>query len=115
MTTSETLNAQTGALMASHSDQLKLDYAALDAVLARAWQQAACGKGAERHGQSKSFTEQPMQTISDLLNTQSGMLYQAMKKIQESTRMDRDAAVRELLGAVNYIAGAIIWLEKQDA
>ena len=93
---------------------IKLNYTALQDVLDRAWQQAACGKGAERHGQSKPFTEQPMQTISDLLNTQNGMLYQAMKKIQESTRMDRDAAVRELLGAINYVAGAIIWLEKQN-
>ena len=93
---------------------IKLNYTALQDVLDRAWQQAACGKGAERHGQSKPFTEQPMQTISDLLNTQNGMLYQAIKKIQESTRMDRDAAVRELLGAINYVAGAIIWLEKQN-
>lgn len=94
-------------------DRIKLDYASLQDVLDRAWQQAASGKGAERHGQSLPFTEQPMQTISGLLNTQSGMLYQAIKKIQESTRMDRDAAVRELLGAINYVAGAVIWMEKQ--
>lgn len=93
---------------------IKLNYTTLQDVLDRAWQQAASGKGAERHGQDLPFTSQPMQTISDLLNTQNGMLYQAMKKIQESTRMDRDAAVRELLGAINYVAGAIIWLEKQN-
>ena len=25
--------------------------------------------------------------------------------------MPKDAAVRELLGAINYLAGAVIWLE----
>jgi len=105
--------AQDAARIAASNNQLKLDYAALQDVLDRAWQQAGSGKGAERHGQALPFTEQPMQTISDLLNTQNGMLYQAMKKIQESTRMDRDAAVRELLGAICYTAGAVIWLEKQ--
>lgn len=92
-------------------EQLKLDYGPLQDVLDRAWQQAACGKGAERHGQSLPFDRQPMQTISGLLNTECGMLYQAIKKIQESTRMDKGAAVRELLGAINYCAGAIIYLE----
>jgi hypothetical protein len=28
--------------------------------------------------------------------------------------METGAAVRELLGAINYLAGAIIWLEKQE-
>lgn len=99
--------------MTSHSDALKLHYTSLQDVLDRAWQQAACGKGAERHGNSLSFVEQPMQTISDLLHGQQGMLFQAIKKIQESNRMGTDAAIRELLGAIVYVAGAIIWLEKQ--
>ena len=28
--------------------------------------------------------------------------------------MDKDAAIRELLGAINYIAGAIIWMEAKS-
>jgi hypothetical protein len=94
---------------------VRLDYTSLQNVLNRAYEQASSGKGAERHGQDLPFEDQPMQTISNLLNTQNGMLYQAIKKIQESTRMDTDAAVRELLGAINYIAGAVIWLEKDRA
>ncbi len=55
-----------------------------------------------------------MQTISRLIGSHDGLLYQAVKKIQESKRMDKDAAVRELLGAINYIAGAVIFLEAKE-
>lgn len=90
-------------------------YESLASVLTRAYNQAAVGKGKERHAQNLPFTEQPMQSISDLLGSNTGLLYQAMKKIQESQRLDKDAAVRELLGAINYIAGAVIWMEKRQA
>ena len=86
-------------------------YESLARVLHRAYDQAAQGKGAKRHACSRPFTEQPMQSISELLGSETGLLYQAMKKIQESQRMDQDAAIRELLGAINYIAGAIIFKE----
>lgn len=86
-------------------------YLSLADVLARAHQQAAIGKGAERHACARPFTEQPMQSISELLGSETGLLYQAMKKIQESQRLEPDAAIRELLGAINYIAGAIIFKE----
>ncbi len=86
-------------------------YESLADVLDRAFAQAAAGKGAERHACSRSFNEQPMQSISALLGSHTGLLYQAMKKIQESERMDTQAAVRELLGAINYVAGAIIFIE----
>jgi hypothetical protein len=86
-------------------------YESLAAVLQRAYDQAAKGKGAERHAVSRPFTEQPMQSISGLLQSPIGLLYQAMKKIQESQRLDKDAGVRELLGAINYLAGAIIFVE----
>lgn len=86
-------------------------YESLARVLHRAYDQAAKGKGAERHACSRPFTEQPMQSISELLGNETGLLYQAMKKIQESQRLDQDAAIRELLGAINYIAGAIVFKE----
>lgn len=86
-------------------------YESLANVLQRAYGQAAHGKGAERHAVSRPFTEQPMQSISGLLGTPDGLLYQAMKKIQESKRLDKDAGVRELLGAINYLAGAVIFIE----
>ena len=88
------------------------DYHSLTCVLARAYEQAAKGKGAVRHADGRPFTEQPMQTISELLGTHEGLLYQAMKKIQESNRLEKEPAIRELLGAINYLAGAIIFLER---
>lgn len=100
-------------LMTNQETKIQLDYESLANVLSSAWEQAAIGKGAQRHGQSMPFDEQPMQQISNLLNTDLGMLYQAMKKLQESSRMDKEAAIKERLGAINYIAGSIIFLEKQ--
>lgn len=86
-------------------------YTSLENVLRRALSQAAVGKGAERHANGLAFEDQPMQTVSRLVGTHGGLLYQAIKKTQESTRMETGAAVRELLGAINYLAGAIIYLE----
>lgn len=96
-----------------HSSDIKdvPGYESLLYVLIRAYDQAAQGKGAERHACSRPFTAQPMQSISELLGSETGLLYQAMKKIQESQRLEPNAAIRELLGAINYIAGAIIFKE----
>ena len=88
-------------------------YDALGNVLLRAFEQAASGKGAERHAQGQAFDEQPMQTIAQLVGV-GGPLFQAIKKAQESMRLPRDAAVRELLGAINYLAGAILHLEARS-
>ena len=87
-------------------------YDSLENVLDRAFEQAAHGKGWERHGGSKPFDGQPMQSIQDLVG-EGFALGQAVKKIQESQRMETDAAVRELLGAIVYIAGAIIHKEAE--
>ena len=86
-------------------------YAGLRNVLDRAFDQAASGKGADRHANGLPFDQQPMQTISQLVGSSDGLRYQAIKKIQEAGRMDKDAAIRELLGAINYIAGTIIYME----
>ena len=88
-------------------------YRSLHRVLVAALAQAAVGKGSERHGNDLPFNEQPMQTISKLLDCQEGLLFQAIKKTQESARMKPEAAVRELLGAINYLAGAIIFIDEK--
>lgn len=91
-----------------------IGYEELEDVLERAYQQAAAGKGAERHATGQPFHEQPMQTISDLIGSADGLAFQAIKKIQESKRLPtRESQVRELLGAINYIAGMVIFIEKQ--
>ncbi|WP_406828131.1 hypothetical protein [Microbulbifer sp. ARAS458-1] len=87
-------------------------YEKLGDVLRRAYKQAAAGKGSDRHAQGQPFHEQPMQRISQLLDTDGGMAFQAMKKIQESRRLPtREQRVAELLGAINYIAGMVIFEE----
>lgn len=88
-------------------------YERLAAVLEQAFNQAAHGKGAQRHGQGQPFDEQPMQQLLALYGP-GFALGQAAKKAQESQRMERGAAIRELLGAINYIAGAVIYLEGLD-
>ena len=80
-------------------------------VLQKALYQAQDGKGAERHGNGLSFTEQPALTITRAVGL-GFPLGQAMKKIQESQRMDTDAAKRELLGAINYLAAAVLFLNE---
>lgn len=90
-------------------------YGRLADVLERAFDQAAVGKGAERHADSKPFHQQPMQLIADRRGV-GFILGQADKKSEEAQGMANrgqvDAAVRELLGAIVYLAGAVIWLER---
>lgn len=90
------------------------DYDSLSKILAEAYEQAAGGKGKARHGTGKPFDEQPMQMISELLGSNTGCAFQAVKKIQEASRLDRKAARKELLGAIVYTAGAIIYLDKRQ-
>jgi len=89
-------------------------YECLAAVLADAYDQAAIGKGAERHADGRAFDEQPMQQLIDLYGP-GFALGQAAKKAQESQRMKPDAARRELLGAIVYLAGAIVSLDRKNA
>jgi hypothetical protein len=72
------------------------------------------GKGAERHADGKPFDCQPMMEIGRMVGI-GFTLGQAMKKAQEASRMDNDAAKRELLGAINYLAGAYLLLEENAA
>lgn len=82
-------------------------YEQLAAVLQDAYDQAAKGKGAARHGTGKPFHEQPMQYLIRLYGP-GFALGQAGKKMQEAQRLPKGAAERELLGAIVYLAGAII-------
>ena len=78
-------------------------------VLNAAYAQAITGKGKERHGDEKPFVEQISMSITKAI----GLAYplgQAWKKADEAQRMPKDAAIRELLGAINYMAIAIITL-----
>lgn len=103
-------------------------YEALQAVLDAAMDQAANGKGRERHGGETAiqrmagtagggepFNAQPMVTIGRMVGL-AFPLGQACKKAQEAARMaaaGQPARARaELLGAINYLAGAVILLDE---
>lgn len=85
-------------------------YSRLATVLKAAFDQAAFGKGADRHANDLRFEQQPMQTLAATHGI--GFLTgQAGKKSSEAHNLAPDAAVRELLGGINYLAGAVIFLQ----
>lgn len=89
-------------------------YEKLADVLQRAYGQAAHGKGKERHQVAgEPFEEQVMQDMARRFGVGS-LLGQAFKKSEESQRLAHDASVRELLGAIVYLAGAVIAKERSQ-
>ena len=81
-------------------------------MLDLALEQAAYGKGVDRHANGQPFDRQPMMEISRMIGGPAGCFYQAMKKTQEASRMDPEAAKREILGAINYLAGAYLLIDE---
>ena len=88
------------------------DYDPLSRVLLLAYEQAASGKGKERHANSKPFDKQPIMEIARMVGV-GYQLGQAMKKAQEASRLPNERARAELLGAINYLAAAYLLLEEQ--
>ena len=87
-------------------------YDKLADVLNRALLQASQGKGRDRHAvDGVPFEEQPMATINRQLGSVHGFVFQAHKKSLEAMRLPAGRDVAELLGAVNYLCGAVIALE----
>lgn len=87
-------------------------YEPLADVLTRAFEQAAFGKGKERHAQGEPFVEQVMQQGADRFGV-GALLFQAFKKSEESQRLPHDRAIAELLGSIVYLAGAVVALERK--
>lgn len=90
------------------------DYASLRDVLRAAYDQAATGKGAERHANNLPFEDQPMQHLiaAHGVGFAAG---QASKKLVEAAgmlnRCEVPAAMREILGAIVYAAGLAVYIE----
>ena len=91
-------------------------YEPLKRVLDEAYQQAAGGKGKERHASDgRPFMEQPIMTIAR--DVGNGFLTgQAIKKAIEARRINSlrgpGAAKAELLGAIVYLAAAVLRVEE---
>jgi hypothetical protein len=85
-------------------------YEPLAAVLAEALEQAQSGKGKERHANDKPFARQPILEIGRMVGP-GYQIGQAVKKGQEAMRLPTtERQVAELLGAINYLAAAVILL-----
>jgi hypothetical protein len=92
------------------------EYIALRDVLDEALYQAQCGKGAERHaGDGEAFEDQQIVQLGEWLGSNHFEIGQACKKSIESARMPRDRAVAELLGAINYLAAAVLVLRRLES
>lgn len=84
------------------------EYISLGLVLQSALEQASKGKGKERHASEGEAYEN--QIICEVAR-RVGLGYplgQAVKKIYESQRIGGERGVAELLGALNYVAAAVI-------
>jgi len=84
-------------------------YDLLSTVLGMAFDHASKEKGAERHADAQNFENQ----ISARINRDHPgyALGQALKKIDETRHLTfNEKKIRELLGAINYIAIEIIEL-----
>lgn len=86
----------------------KAQHHPLQEVFNRCIDQAVLGKGEERHGKGLEFFEQPW---VDIARTHGiGFLTgQAEKKLREAQGMDADGWEREMLGAINYAAMAMLY------
>jgi len=90
--------------------KIEKGYEKLMQVYQDAHDQAALGKGKDRHANNLPFHEQRMQTISHAIGSEYGMVYQVAKKMTEGLQFtDHDRREAELLGAINYLAGIVIY------
>ena len=92
-------------------------YLDLRRVLDMAFEQASQGKGKERHANGREFDRQPIMELARM----HGLGYptgQAAKKLQEAHTLLRlrgkEAAIQEILGAINYAAAAVLLIEEME-
>lgn len=95
-------------------------YEELSRILRAAYDQAARGKGAERHGSTKGasnlpWVEQPIMKINELLGSVDGALYQVIKKATEVQNLPtKERKIAELYGSIVYAAAAIYLIEETE-
>ncbi len=92
-------------------------YHELIRVLKDAHAQASSGKGKERHANGRPFDRQPIMELGRMFGP-GFAAGQAAKKAQEAmgmiSRQNNDAAVAELLGAINYLAACVMLVRERQ-
>jgi len=76
-----------------------------------ALEQAQSGKGKERHAEDDHAYEDQLACSITRAEGHGFTRGQALKKIHEAKRLPKEAAIHELLGALNYIGADIIVLQ----
>ena len=96
--------------MPAHKQRLSAipGYESLAAVLDEALAQAQSGKGSARHACGEPFHEQQIVQLGEWMGNAGFEVGQACKKALESMRLPTDAAIVDLLGAINYLVAAVI-------
>lgn len=93
-------------------------YESLAGILDEALAHAQSGKGKERHAcGGEPFQDQQIVQLGEWMGRSTAFaIGQACKKAIESTRMEADPyrARAELLGAINYLAAAVIVIDRRD-
>jgi len=88
-------------------------YESLHEVLVEALDQAQNGKGRDRHAvDNEPFEQQKICELTRRVGV-GGPLFQACKKAIEAQRLGGERGVRELLGAINYLAAAVIVMREE--
>lgn len=87
------------------------DYERLMNTLMEAYQQATEGKGKERHARGLSFEDQDMLQLLRRAGIGFG-IGQACKKALAAQHLKMGPARAELLGAIVYLAGTVIYLDE---
>ena len=88
------------------------DYLPLLRTFLGALEQAAYGKGRERHANDLPFTEQPILTMARMLDNDAGLAQQVIKKTIEARSLaSKKARINELRGTLVYAAAMILFEE----
>ena len=88
------------------------DYLPLLRTFLGALEQAAYGKGRERHANDLPFVEQPILTMAHMLDSDAGLAQQVIKKTVEARSLPtKQARINELRGTLVYAAAMILFEE----
>ena len=91
------------------------EYMSLARVLDDALKDAQSGKGKEHHAkQGEHFEDQQIVQLGEWMDSTAFAIGQACKKAIESTRLPPDRAKAELRGAINYLAAAVLVIERKE-